>query len=98
MPIRRSPNSVVTPLHTFHSPGHNRPERAVTLPRNRRSPSIGIAGHHAPVRASGGEEQRCVELLADFECVLAAELGDAKTSVHAGMMAGNGLALDSASP
>lgn len=51
MPIRRSPNGVVTPLHTIHRPGHHGQESVVTLLRNRRSPSPGMPGHHAQVRA-----------------------------------------------
>lgn len=52
MPIRELlPNGVVTPLHTIHRPGHHRQEPVVTLPRNRRSPSTGMPGHHAQVRA-----------------------------------------------
>lgn len=45
MPIRRSPNSVVTPLHSFRKPGHHDQEPVVTLPRNRWSPSPGTGGH-----------------------------------------------------
>ena len=66
MPIRRSPNGFVTPLHVIHatrSPstgtgGHLAPEQPVTIDRNHRSPCPGAR----TLRAAREELDRAIAI------------------------------------